>query len=442
MAELTAPFVYKNDEKRIVYGPVLIPDEPDTDDDVVTAEQIENVAHGFVEQYGNIDIQHSLNNVGRLVESYILPVDLEVDGDNIVPKGSWLMGVRVTNDEAWQSVKSGELGGFSIMAIHNQAIKSTEKNDEESKRVTLADLDEMGGWIVNAVSLVDEPAVPKAKFLAIKSSKDSDSNSNDDIDIAKKAIDGSLEHRKMLIDQELSATFSDNDSYVFIHATMDDSVIFEVDDAEGNVQTFQVGYQIQDGGEIAFAGEPKEVRIEEKVVSAKMKNLLGSEEEEPPADGFMSKLMQKLGFSGKTSQDKTEKDEGGSELEKDEIVELIDEKIEPVESKVNEILEILQTDGDEDEKDEDEEDETEKSKGGEADESGDEDDSEDKSTGKSKDDDSDDEDYEEKYKQALKELENRKNVPFSNRLVGQDGAEKSKDDEETNNRNAFGYKSK
>lgn len=425
MAELTAPFVYKNDEKRIVYGPVLIPDEPDTDDDVVTAEQIENVAHGFVEQYGNIDIQHSLNNVGRLVESYILPVDLEVDGDNVVPKGSWLMGVRVTNDEAWESVKSGELGGFSIMAIHNQAIKSTEKNDEGSKRVTLADLDEMGGWIVNAVSLVDEPAVPKAKFLAIKSSKNSDDDSNDNIDIAKKAIDGSLEHRKMLIDQKLTSTFSDSESYVFIHATMDDSVIFEIDDAEGNVQTFQVGYQVQEGGEIEFAGEPKEVRIEEKVVSAKMKNLLGSEEEEPPADGFVSKLMQKLGFSGKTSQDKAEKDEGGSEMDKDEIVELIDEKIEPLESKVEDILEILQKDeDDEDEKEEEEEEETEKSG--------------DNSTGKSK----DDEDYEEKYKQALKELEDRKNVPFSNRLVGQDGAEKSKDDEETNDRNAFGYKSK
>jgi len=59
MPELTAPIVYKNDEKRIVFGPVLIPNEPDSDNDTVSEEQIEKVAHKFVEDYGNIDLQHS-----------------------------------------------------------------------------------------------------------------------------------------------------------------------------------------------------------------------------------------------------------------------------------------------------------------------------------------------------------------------------------------------
>jgi len=55
-AELTAPFVRKEKAKRIVYGPVLIPGEPDSDGDVVSAEKIEDVAHRFVEEYGNIDL--------------------------------------------------------------------------------------------------------------------------------------------------------------------------------------------------------------------------------------------------------------------------------------------------------------------------------------------------------------------------------------------------
>ncbi|MGV2488500.1 UNVERIFIED_CONTAM: structural protein, partial [Bacillus mycoides] len=75
--ELTAPVTHKNEEKRIVFGPVLVPDEPDSDGDVVTAEKIEEVAHKFLEQYGNIDLQHTLNNVGKVVESYILPFDWE-----------------------------------------------------------------------------------------------------------------------------------------------------------------------------------------------------------------------------------------------------------------------------------------------------------------------------------------------------------------------------
>lgn len=170
MAELTAPLVMKNEEKRIVYGPVLIPNEPDTDDDVVTEEQIETVAHKFIEEYGNIDLMHSLNNVGRVVESYILPIDLELEHVT-VPKGSWMLAVRVTDDDVWKMVKNKELAGFSIMAVQNtEKSKKSKKSKDVSKRVTLAELGE--DWIVNAVSLVDEPAVPKAKWIAIKRKDD------------------------------------------------------------------------------------------------------------------------------------------------------------------------------------------------------------------------------------------------------------------------------
>lgn len=173
MIELTAPVVQKNNEKRIVYGPVLIPNEPDHDGDRIRPEKIEQVAHMFSEQYGNVDLQHSLNNVGKMVESYIAPTDLDF-GEVTVPKGSWMMGVRVTDSASWEAVKSGRLTGFSIMGIRSAVMKSKEVTADEiqaaTKRTTLKDLGE--DWIVNAVSLVDEPAVPKAKFLVVKSKKD------------------------------------------------------------------------------------------------------------------------------------------------------------------------------------------------------------------------------------------------------------------------------
>jgi len=173
MSELIAPVVQKNDDKRIVYGPVLIPNEPDHDGDRVTVEKIEEVAHKFHEMYGNVDLQHSLNNVGKMVESYIAPTDLTF-GEVTVPKGSWMMGVRVTDEASWEAVKSGKLTGFSIMGIRSAVMKSKEMTADEiqaaTKRTTLKDLGD--DWIVNAVSLVDEPAVPKAKFLVIKSKQD------------------------------------------------------------------------------------------------------------------------------------------------------------------------------------------------------------------------------------------------------------------------------
>lgn len=165
--ELTAPIVFKDEARRIVYGPVLIPDEPDTDGDVVTAEKIEEVAHKFLKDYGTIDVQHTLNYVGRPVESYVAPQDLTFetpDGSVVIPKGSWVLGVFVEERSTWDRVQRGELTGYSIMAVSRaKALKELSP----PKRVTLRDLGE--GWVAVAVSLVDRPAVPAAKWVAIKS---------------------------------------------------------------------------------------------------------------------------------------------------------------------------------------------------------------------------------------------------------------------------------
>lgn len=163
MHNFYSPFVGKSTEQK-VFGPVLIPDSPDSDGDIVDAIKIEQVAYGFNEKYGNIDIQHSLQNVGKIYTSYILPQDttFQFNGqDYNYPKGTWMMGVKVTDANAWKLVESGVLTGFSIMAV-NPVFKSSK-----SERVTLADLGP--DWIVNSVSLVDNPAVEQAKFISIKS---------------------------------------------------------------------------------------------------------------------------------------------------------------------------------------------------------------------------------------------------------------------------------
>lgn len=484
MPELTAPIVYKNDDKRIVFGPVLIPNEPDSDGDSVTEEHIEKVAHKFVEDYGNIDLQHSLNNVGKLVESYILPVDIDTGGNNIVPKGSWMMGVRVTDDDAWKAVKDGKLGGFSIMALQKTAMKSTEK-DQESKRVTLADLGE--DWIVNAVSLVDEPAVPKAKWLAIKSKEVN--TSVDETGIVQKAVDGSLEHRKRLIDRELDKQFSGFDKVPIIHSTLMDSVVFRLIDERDNSRNFyQVNYELSDTGVVTFTEHPREVQIQEHAVE--VENMLGggfksasSDEEtsteEEPGEGFMSKFMKGLGFKGKDQSEKAgkvisnanldklrkakeviddllsvgekerdSKAKGGTKnMEKDEVQALIDDSMNGVNTKLDEVIKSLgkQDDSSQEEGTEGTEEGTEKSKGeGVGEEQGEGTEGTESTEKSSKDEEPDE--YKEKYENVLKQLDSLKKKPFSNRLTGQDdGAEKSAGEEEEDKkvtRNAFGYKTK
>ena len=170
--ELSAPIVMKNEEKRIVYGPVLVPGEKDYDGESVTAEKIEEVAHEFMKSFGNIDVQHTLKNVAVPVESYLMPIDVELPGPNglvAVPKGSWMMGAYVEDDVTWQEAKDGKRTGFSIMGVDkSQAGMFAGKSmpDAAFKRVYLRDLPD---WTVPFVGIVDRPCVPKAEFLTIKS---------------------------------------------------------------------------------------------------------------------------------------------------------------------------------------------------------------------------------------------------------------------------------
>lgn len=157
----SAAIAFKDEEKRIAYGAVLVPNEPDTDGDIVSPEAIEFAAHEFLKSYGNIDVSHSLNNVGVPVESYLLPQDMEVEGVAL-PKGTWVIGVYVEDDETWAKVKSGRLTGFSVMGVRKIA-------KSKGSKVTLEDL---GDWLITHVSLVEEPAVPKAKFLVVKEKKE------------------------------------------------------------------------------------------------------------------------------------------------------------------------------------------------------------------------------------------------------------------------------
>lgn len=118
----TADFVAKNMDEQIVTAPVLIPDREDRHGDVIPKENIEEVAYKFLADYQNIDIMHTLENIGVPVESYLAPTDLtfDVDGQSKeVPQGSWMLSVKVQNEEVWQAVKRGELTGFSIYGAAN-----------------------------------------------------------------------------------------------------------------------------------------------------------------------------------------------------------------------------------------------------------------------------------------------------------------------------------
>jgi hypothetical protein len=104
--------------KRIVTGPVLMPDHIDLQGDFEFIEDIEKTAHKFMMEARNIGEMHrKFGGIADPVESWILRDDWRVQnsaGFKVYPKGTWMMTVKISNEDVWKRVVNGELTGFSI----------------------------------------------------------------------------------------------------------------------------------------------------------------------------------------------------------------------------------------------------------------------------------------------------------------------------------------
>ena len=153
---------------KLVYSAVAIPGEPDYDGEILTESEIQYAAHKFMSDYRIIDPEHvcaltkECINVGTPVESTILKRPMTVKAihggnDMTLPKGSWILGIEITDPKEWNRIVTGEATGLSLTAG-----RTTLKS-----RVLIRDLGK--NWEVRTVSIVKDPAVPKAKFFQIGS---------------------------------------------------------------------------------------------------------------------------------------------------------------------------------------------------------------------------------------------------------------------------------
>lgn len=106
--------IEKNEEKQFILGRVLIPDRLDGENDVVRKEEIEKAAWRFMRNSHAPGYRHDAYAKDcYIVESYIAPTDFELNGE-IVKQGTWLMGMKIENQEIWQQIKENKLKAYSI----------------------------------------------------------------------------------------------------------------------------------------------------------------------------------------------------------------------------------------------------------------------------------------------------------------------------------------
>jgi len=114
MSIIRTPLLKSDDELQIVYGEVYAPDVPDSDGDFMTTETIRKAAHNFLknQRTHQVDKQHDNDITGAyVVESFIARKD-----DPVFIDGSWVVGVHVPDVVLWNSIKKGELNGFTLEA--------------------------------------------------------------------------------------------------------------------------------------------------------------------------------------------------------------------------------------------------------------------------------------------------------------------------------------
>lgn len=105
----------KADELRYVLGIVLEPDVVDLQGDTYDATTIRDSAWSYLANFRNVSLQHRMFLNGRVevVESFLAPADMGI-GDVAIKEGTWLMGLRLLDEDIWQAVKTGKLTGLSI----------------------------------------------------------------------------------------------------------------------------------------------------------------------------------------------------------------------------------------------------------------------------------------------------------------------------------------
>jgi len=105
----------KTDEERYVLGIVLEPETVDAQNDIYSAAEVRDAAHRFMQEYQNIGLMHRelVNSRVKILESYLAPTAFEIGGAH-VRKGTWLLAVRVLDDELWARIRSGDISGLSI----------------------------------------------------------------------------------------------------------------------------------------------------------------------------------------------------------------------------------------------------------------------------------------------------------------------------------------
>ena len=145
-------FAKVDEDKRMLISPALIPDkqifrhDPQTSSDYYvyfSKDTVRKASELYLKNnnHHKATQEHSERVSGVLtVESWIIE-DPKMDKSTLygfsLPKGTWMVSMRISNDELWQEIKSGSLKGLSIEGYFTDKMeKMAEKTPTDQEILT------------------------------------------------------------------------------------------------------------------------------------------------------------------------------------------------------------------------------------------------------------------------------------------------------------------
>jgi hypothetical protein len=150
-------FAKVDEEKRMVVSPALIPNkqifryDPNTDSDYYvyfSPETVRKASELYLKHNNHHKATHEHNErvSGVLtVESWIIE-DTKTDKSTLygfsLPKGTWMVKMKIENDDLWSKIKSGELKGLSIEGYFTNKFEQMQEQEPTTEQI-LSALNEM-----------------------------------------------------------------------------------------------------------------------------------------------------------------------------------------------------------------------------------------------------------------------------------------------------------
>lgn len=152
-----------NQDKMIVTGPALIPGKKIYRNDkfgeryvFMSDSTVQKFAELLINKKDNkFNLNHSNRNIeASIIESYFTK---EINDFN-VPKGSWIISLKINKQDDWDMIKNGELNGFSVEGHFLNQLQFNNNKEE-------MDFKEKLQTVIDAVFFASEKAEVKPEVV-------------------------------------------------------------------------------------------------------------------------------------------------------------------------------------------------------------------------------------------------------------------------------------